>query len=115
MDWNGLEWTGMDWNGLEWTGMDWNGLEWARTEIGFALTTRDLATVPAGTPEDSRVAQAPGPPSTKHNHFPAPRRGSGGGQIRPAGAHEGGEEIGVVMAFIAHFIAHFIVRQAMFV
>jgi hypothetical protein len=38
------------------------------------LTTGELATVPAGTSEDSRAAQAPGPqPNTP---IPAPRRGS---------------------------------------
>jgi hypothetical protein len=39
------------------------------TRIEFALTTGELA-VPAGTPEDSRVAQAPGP--RPHTPYPSP-------------------------------------------
>jgi hypothetical protein len=47
-----------------------------------------IGAVPAGTPEDSRVAQAPGPPATPTQPFsPAPE----GQRIRPAGAHRGDE------------------------
>jgi hypothetical protein len=54
------------------------------TRIEFALNDRRIGAVPAGTPEHSRAAQAPGHQRPKENHFPArpggaadpPRRGS---------------------------------------
>jgi hypothetical protein len=42
---------------------------------------------PAGTPEDSRVAQAPGHQRPKNNHFPTPWRG--GGFVPPGRMEDG--------------------------